>query len=121
MNLFGEDIAGLVGDAMKGNLLPAILTKVVSGGRDPDNRTKMLDATEVGYEAEGYIESYTDLELHGTSIKSKDRKITLIAALIEGGQIPEIGDKIFIEGNTWDLVSIPARDPAGASFICQGR
>ncbi|PHS61190.1 MAG: hypothetical protein COB09_18555 [Thalassobium sp.] len=121
MNLFDTDIAGLVGDAMKGNLLPAVLTKVVSGGRDPANRTKMLDATETAYGAEGFIESYTDLELNGTSIKRRDRKITLMAALIEGGQIPMIGDTIFIEEETWEIAGVPARDPAGATFVCQGR
>lgn len=119
--LFGVDIAGEIFSAMDGQLLPAILHKVVVSGPDPSDLTGPPLKTETDHAAQGFVESYKDHQVDGTIILKSDRRITLIGDSIEGGQVPEPNDFITIEGVRRKIVSEVDRDPAKATYTCQAR
>ena len=119
--LFGEDIAAEINEAMGNGLPDVILTKVTPGERDPTNRTKLMAATETTHGAKGFMGSYSEEALADTSIKRSDRLISVLGDSIEDGMVPGKGDKLFAEGESWEIVAIPGRDPAGAVYECQCR
>jgi len=117
--LFGLDIAGIIGDEIGPGVLPATLIKVTPGVRDVNDLTSGINPTEQSFDGRGFIDSYSDSQIDGTLIKIGDRKITLIGSTFEA--IPEPTDKITIEGLTHRIVNPIKRDPAAATYECQCR
>ena len=120
VELFGIDIAQLIDDNISDGLPDVVLIKVTPGTRDPSDVTGGTQPTSASFAAKGFIEDYTDFEFNSTSVQIGDRKITLIGNSIESLQIPDTGDRITIEGETWNIMNVK-RDPAAATYICQGR
>jgi hypothetical protein len=77
--------------------------------------------TETAYSCRGFVDNYKDSQIDGTIIKKGDRKVILIGDSIEGGAVPDVNDKVTIEGRTFTIVEVPDRDPAAATFTCHGR
>ena len=119
--LFGVDIAKLVNQNMASGLLPAVLTKVTRGDRTSGSLTSGPEITTETYTARGFVEDYRDADIDGTSIKKGDRKILLLGDSIASGAVPEPGDSIYIEGRTYGIIGPVKRDPAAATYVCQGR
>lgn len=120
--LFGVDIAGIVADAMGGQLLPVTVTRRVAAERDPDNLTggtPRQPATFVGIE--GFWEDFTRDPPPGVQLELGDRKAVLIGDSIPAGGHPLRGDEITIEGETLSVVQLISRDPAAAVFTYQCR
>ncbi len=113
--LFGQDIAGQIAQALGGHLLPATLTKVIPGARTPSNLPGGTGATTADYTARGIIEDYTDAQIDGTLIAAGDRKVLLLGASIAGAAVPMPGDRVTIEGATYNVRRVE-RDPAGATY-----
>lgn len=120
-NLFGVDIASIVNQAIAPGLLDAVLIKTIVGGYDSNDYTAGPSLTTANYTAKGIIENYQQDQIDGTDIKKDDKKILLIGNSIQSNQVPETDDKITIEGHTYAVVSVPERDPAAATYICQVR
>lgn len=120
VELFGIDIPELVDTAISDGLLPATLTRIVPGTRDPSDITGGTQPTTSTFTARGFIEDFTDRELEDSLVEIGDRKITLIANSIQNLAVPEVGDQITIENDTWNIMNVK-RDPAGATYICQAR
>lgn len=124
-NLFGIDIAGILNSALGSSgpapLLPATLSKIIEGDRDPDDLAAGPERTSSDYTATGMISSYSASKIDGTIIQANDREVMLLGASIEDGAIPEMGDRITIEGEEYVIVGIPDRDPAAATYTCQVR
>lgn len=120
--LFGIDLAGEINNALGSGLLAATLIKVTAGTRTTGTQAAGTNPTTSSYTCRGFIESYSQYELAGTMVLAQDKKIGLLGASISGGTVfPEGGDRVTIEGATYEIVGVPQRDPAGALYICQCR
>lgn len=121
-NLFGANIAGAIFDAMGSDMLPATLTRVTGGTRNPASLTggPVVDETATDYACRGFVESYTAREIDGTLVRDSDRKVILLGGSLPDDIDPRPGDRVNIEGETWKVVRVE-RDPAGATFTCQAR
>lgn len=133
MSLFGEDIAGLISDALNGELLDATLTRTTNSGTyNSQTDTYSGGSTPTTYTTQGIVEQY-DISLmqtgdlgkrHKGLIQTNDRKILLLAEPL--GVEPSPGDnnqppdQITIDGKTFTVISV-AKDPASATYEVQGR
>lgn len=119
-DVFGADIAGQIGDALGPLLLPATLIKVTQGDRTSGSPTAGQKTSESSKSCRGFTDSYSDGQVDGTLVERGDRKVILLGASIQGGAVPEPGDKVRIEGATLNIVNVD-RDPAAATYTCQVR
>lgn len=122
--LFGVDIAGIVADAMGGQLLPVTITRYTRGDRDPGNLTGGQPATpETVTGISGFFEDFTRDPPPGVVVELGDRKALLIGDTIPAGGHPLRNDAITIEGETLYMVQLLSRDPAAATFVylCRDR
>ena len=122
-NLFGLNIAGLVNSsiAQAGGILDATLIKVTVGARTSGSITSGRAETRTTHAAKGIVSRFTQAELADTNINADDRAIVLLGASIAGGQVPQRGDEITIDGTTTKIVRILSVDPAKAAYRCQTR
>lgn len=119
-NLFGIDIAGIIGNELGPSLLPATLIKVTASTRTPGSLTSGMNPTSLNYSVRGILSDYEDHQINGTLIVKGDKQVLLLGATIAGGQIPVAGDRVIIEGNTYNIIKV-SRDPAAATYTCQVR
>lgn len=119
--LFGIDIAALIASNMGPGLLPATLRKVTPGTRDPSDLSGGTNPTEQAFACRGIIDEYRESQFDGTLIQRGDRKVLILGGTLPSGVVPEQGDKISIEGQVFQVVGVPSRDPAAATYTCQAR
>jgi len=120
--ILGADIAGTIAKEMGGLLLPAALIKHDSGARVPGSLTSGPTIVETTYSCRGFIDMYSDSEVDGTVVQQGDRKVSLLGDTISAGQVvPETGDQITIEGETFEIIGPIGRDPDAALYECQCR
>lgn len=117
-NLFGLDIAKIVSDAFKGQLVAGTLTKRVATTRTTGSLSAGTRPVETSYAFEGFIERKTETAIDGTLASSVGDTVTMIGGSIAGGVVPEKGDRIEIEGLAYIVTEIVNRDPAGATYEC---
>jgi hypothetical protein len=97
---------------------PGTRGATVSGGTAP---------TETSHACSLWVSSYEDGQIDGSSIRSSDRKISILGATIDGGAVPAPNDKVIAEGVTYRIVGDAeggrgvARDPVGAVYRCHCR
>ena len=119
-DLFGMDIAKLVADNLGPGVLDATLTQVTAGNRTAGDLTAGVNPTNVDYPCKGFVDDYSASQIDGTLIKANDHKVTLLGGTLQGGIIPQQGDKVFIENTTYEIIKVK-RDPAAATYLCQAR
>lgn len=119
--LFGVDIAKEIAKGMGAGLLPVTLIKVVPGSRDNTSMTAGNSPSTRRYPCRGILEDYKASEFDGTEVVRGDQKVLILGGTLPLGIVPEPNDKITIEGRTRTVASIPSRDPAGATYLCQVR
>ena len=120
-SLFGIDIQGIVASEIGPGVLDATLVVVTPGTRTPGNLSGGVNPTETNRTGKGFIDNYDDNAIDGTMVQMGDRKIVLITGTFGTPEIaPKRGDKITIEGTTYNVVRTK-RDPAAATFTCQAR
>jgi hypothetical protein len=127
----GVDIAALVAKNLGRYGAPlgvkdCTLIKVTSGALTPGQYSGAPALSEVPYAASGLIELLTVNDAPAPLVVANDRKISLLGAAIDGGQIPAPGDKVTIEDLdgttvTLRLISPIEGDGVGAmySFIAR--
>lgn len=121
-DLFGIDVAKIVGDSFKGQLLSATLKQYTVGTPTPGQLTGGTNPTETVYTGiDGFVDEYNESQIDGSSVKQGDRKVVLIGESLPAGVIPSEGDRIDIESFTDLLVVAVKRDPAAATYSCQVR
>ncbi len=118
-NLFGQDIAKIVNDALGSGLLDATLTKVTGTTRQA-NRTGGTVESTTSHTCKGVMEDYTARQIDGTIVQVGDRRVLLLGASISPAAVPEANDRITIEGETLYVLRVE-RDPAAAAYVCQVR
>jgi len=122
--LFGVDIASVLNRELAPGLLDGTLYVDTGGVRDPLNPT----AGAVGGSAEvhtfkGIINFYRDNEVDEELILHSDRKILIVAKSINPTVVPEKGMRVSMSDDprtSYQIVRVN-RDPASATYICQGR
>lgn len=118
--LFGVNISGIIKQAMAKGLLPLVLVKEVAGPRG----TIMTEGQVISprrYPCRGFIDSYKTYQITGTSVQAGDKKILIIGDTLPTGVVPEMNDRIIAEGTEHVIASLPERDPAAATYVCQAR
>lgn len=120
VTLFGLDIAAEVNNAISaaGNIAEATLVKVTPGTRTPGQLSGGTNPTRTSHAARGIRESITRRRPE-TLLQDTRAIISLLGASIAGGAIPETGDEIIIEGETFTIIGPVERDPAAALYVCQ--
>ena len=118
--LFGIDIAGLVGKQLGKSLLPLTLTKVTAGTPTAGSLTGGSNPTTADSAARGILDDYRAVQIDGELIQRGDRKVLILGATITPAVVPEPGDRVTIEGATFNVVRVE-RDPAAATYTCQVR
>lgn len=119
-NLFGVDIAGIIGKELGPNLLAVTLIKYTTGTRTTGNLTGGVQPTSTSYTARGFIADYLDREIDGSLIVTGDRKVGILGATVLSDAVPAPGDKVTVESVTYNIVRVK-RDPAAAYYNCQVR
>ncbi len=119
-DIFGLDIAGLIGDVLGDEVFDQTLIKVTSS-RDATNPSKQTQS-ETNHDCKGFVDNYSKENMRGTSVRITDHKIVILGATLPAGIEPEPGDKIIAEGKTFTIVDEGVvRDPASATYECQSR
>ena len=115
VELFGIDIPAIVDEALSDGLLDATLTRRTPGTRDTADITGGTQPISNTFTAKGFIEDFTERELVNMDVEIGDRKITLIANSIQNMQVPEVGDRVFIKNETWNVMRVDS-DPVNATY-----
>ena len=110
---FGIDIAALVNDALGDAMPDAVLTKRTAGTRGADI-TAGNGLTSVDYPCKGMRAGRND-SVGGSFVRSKVPSLAILAASLPDGVVPEAGDTVTIEGDTY-LVSRMKSDEAQAMY-----
>ncbi len=119
-NLFGVDIAGIIDGAMSSGLLPATLHSIAIGTRTAGDPTAGTNPTTTDHACRGIQDDYNENEIDGDLVRVGDRKILLIGNSIAELVVPKPNDEVTIEGRRYTVVRVK-RDPAAATYLCQGR
>ena len=120
-DLFGIDIAGILWNSIQqaGGLVPLTLRVEVPGERGAD-RTAGNNPTYSDHSGQGILGDYDDFQIQGTNVERGDRRVTIIARSLSPLTTPSPGDRVEIEGTSYNVVAVK-RDPAAATFTCQVR
>ena len=113
--LFGVDIAKILRDETKGQLLDATLIKITEGTRTPGALTAGTNPTTANKTAEGFIDSQDRKDVNGTLVENGNVIVLLIGNSIEDAAVPEVDDKVTIESVTYWIKALD-RDPAKATY-----
>lgn len=125
--LFGLDIAGIIGQAFDGQLASVELEREVEGARDPNNLTggKAKVPTNAPAGMQGFWQDFSNQFTRppGIELELNDRKAVIIGDSIPDGWVPKRNDALTIDGLTlyvWSPISV---DPANAvyEFLCRDR
>lgn len=100
---------------------PCVLIKVTPGTRTVGRNSGGTNPTEASHKARGMVERYSTFSIANTLASADDRKISILAATIAGGQAPTSGDKVTIEGVTYRILEIEDRDPASVMYTMKCR
>lgn len=123
-SLFGIDIAAEVasGIAGAGGVLDATLIKVTPGARIGGNLAGGTNPTTTSHACKGFMEKQDQtsggsfLEITpGNLTREERRTVYILGASIADGAVPLGGDRVTIEGGTYQVVQV-SRDPAGAVY-----
>jgi hypothetical protein len=130
--ILGVNMSKIINKAMGPLLLTATLTRTVEGTRSSSALTAgtVVGATTTSWTCKGFTDSYKNneimgfrhggAEVDGTLIKTGDRKIVILGGSLPDDIDPTTNDTVTIEGVIWRIIQV-TRDPAAATFTCQGR
>ncbi len=116
-DLFGLDIAGIVNDAMveAGGLRPGTLTRITAGTRTPGSLTAGTNPTPTTHSFEGFVER-REVRRGGQVGASAEPVVTLLGASVSPTAVPQVNDRVTVDGQTFTLVELLERDPASAVY-----
>lgn len=119
--LFGKNISKMVNKALGKKLLSATITRYTEGTRTSSDLSAGTNPTASTHTCRGIVEDYEDKLIDGTLVQQGDRKILILEDSIKPAIVPQADDVVTIEGTAYTLIGIPKRDPAAATYVCQGR
>lgn len=115
--LFGIDIARTVDASIRsaGGVLNGTLTRSTPGTRDPDRLAGGTNPTPTIYSFRGFIETAGERRPGGLEPTS-NAVVSVLGASVTPAATPTTGDRVTIEGETYELVELIDRDPAAALY-----
>ena len=123
-NLFGLDIANIVAASIAGagNVLSCTLTKTAPGTRTGGSLTAGTNSTNTTHTFRGFVET-KEVRRDGQVGASVAAVVTVLGATVNPAAVPEVNDEAVVDGVTYVLVELLARDPAAAvyEFMAEGR
>lgn len=127
-NIFRAQIAKQVNNALgkivlQGTLRRSLRDTRIGGQLTAGLQTVDPDAPqEISYTFNGFLDAFSISQLDGNSlIRNGDTRINIFGASLPDGIVPQPNDHIDIEGQTFYIVALLDRDPAGAVYTCHGR
>ena len=119
-NLFGLDIVGIIAReiAAAGGVLAGTLTKTTPGVRTPGDLSGGTNPTTTSSGFRGFLENRDNVRLPGQLTAVSGRVLVILGGTLPAGVVPEANDSAVMEGETFSIVSILKRDPAGATYEC---
>lgn len=125
-DLFGIDIAGIIGDNISDDdVMPATLKRRVEGESNEEDLTAPPSDTFPEFPCRGYTESISINDRTTSNVLEDDRKISIIGASLPTGVVPTQGDILVIQDDGVDVVfqvlGLINRDPAGAIYSIHAR
>ena len=117
-NLFGLDIAALVNNAIEsaGNVRPATLTQVTPGTRTSGDLTGGTNPTEQSYPCNAFVEDRNETRINGTLVSEGGRFVGILGGSLPPGIEPGSGDRVLIDGVTYEINEAASVDPAAALY-----
>ena len=114
-DLFGLDIAGIINTeiANAGGVRSGTLTKETPGTRTPGDLAGGTNPTSVAYTFNGFVEQKATA---GDLTQMSMAVVTILGASVTPTAVPEVNDRVLIDGITWELVELLSRDPAAAVY-----
>lgn len=119
-NLFAADIAGKIAKALGPKLLSVKLTSVTPGTPTDGSLTSGANPTTKTAVGRGIIDSYEQSQIDGTVVQTGDKRVLILGDTLPSGRVPASGDRVEIEGSTYNVVAVE-RDPDAAAYTCQVR
>jgi hypothetical protein len=121
--LFGVRIDKIINKELSPGLLAGELYSKTEGTRDANNPTAgKTGGVSTTHKLRGLTNSYRDNEVDNELILHSDRKVLVVALSIKPFIEPETGMAVRMsdDDKTYRIISV-RRDPASATYICQGR
>ncbi len=117
-NLFGLDIAGIVNSAIAGagGVLSGTLIKTAPGTRTSGSLAGGTNPVETTHTFKGFIDKGSETRFAGQLQTVDGEVVSILGASLLNGVVPEVNDKITIEGAEYELVRLLRRDPGAALF-----
>ena len=123
--VFGLDLDVIIDDSLTaaGGLDPngGTLIKVTAGARTAGDLAAGKVNAEQRYPFRGMVSKVFKAPIPGTIIQAGDREVLILGASLPAGVSPDLNDKVQIEGSTFVVLMVPARDPARATYLCACR
>lgn len=111
-----DDLPDVIAEALDEVFRNATLK--VPGAQVSDGQGGYISGPPVEYPCKALVDDYSDFRRSALGIPSNDRKIIILAASVAVS--PAVGHAIRAVGRDWQIVSL-SRDPAAATWECQGR
>jgi hypothetical protein len=121
------DVAASLGQADRLGVKDATLIRVTPGTRTPDAQSAGTNPTTTSHSCRAFVRSYDAKQVDGTLVKAEDRVISIFADTIDPAAVPQVNDKVTIDGETYRIVGGGkdgtgiASDPANVLYRCHGR
>lgn len=121
-DLFGLDIAGILSTEISkaGGLRPGTLVKSTPGTRTGGSLTGGTNPTTTNHTLQGFVEN-REVRLKGQVSASLVPVVAILGASVSPVAVPEVNDKVTIDGVTYTLAELISRDPASALFEFAGK
>lgn len=123
--LFGLELDKIIDGALTeaGGLDPrgGTLVKVTSGAREAGSLTSGKEASEQRFPFRGMVSKVHKGPIPGTIVQAGDREVLILGASLPASVVPELNDKVEVEGASYTILLVPARDPARATYTCTVR
>lgn len=123
MGLAAELYASL-GAATRLGVKPCVLTRVTPGVRLPGAQSAGTNPTTTLHACKAFVGMYKATQINETTVKSEDRVICIFAASILPAAVPEVGDRLEIDGSVYRIVADGlgvTSDAAGVLYSCHAR
>jgi hypothetical protein len=117
-NLFGLNIAKIINDAIQsaGGLRPGTLTKVTPGTRTPGSLTGGTNPTTTTHSCSCYVTLDSEIRRAGQVGARKNPQVLILGASVSPTAVPEVNDRIAIDGITYTLIAAIGKDPSGSTY-----
>ena len=119
IDLFGIDIAGIIGDATAGQLRPVSVSRKSSTSPSIESMTDFRGKgkpPEV-FVGEGFVDMRARKSRDGQTERAKGKVVVLIARSFETGFEAKEQDTLLIDGVTFTVGNVSS-DPVEATWVC---